>query len=245
MPIHTFQGFFSYAHLDAAASPRLIDGLTVDLEMLVSAKLLNATLSVWRDKTNLRTGERWDPTIEGVLRRSDILIALFTPSWIQSEYCRKEYLIFEEVEATYGGGAYVVPILARPLGEQERHLTPEQRLVNDSLHERQYFPMLAPDFLILDEDARKGKLEEIADDDNRLSHIANASNEVEASKIKSELRVALDTKGVHLVEAPAAKMKQAKRSQIKAVILEAARRRYQVTEGGEIRRALEVHERDK
>jgi RNA:NAD 2'-phosphotransferase (TPT1/KptA family) len=68
---------------------------------------------------------------------------------------------------------------------------------------------------------------------------------VEASKIKSELRVALDTKGVHLVEAPAAKMKQAKRSQIKAVILEAARRRYQVTEGGEIRRALEVHERDK
>jgi TIR domain len=153
-PIQTFKGFFSYAHLDATASPGLIDALTVDLESLVTAKLLNAGLAIWRDRTHLRTGDRWDPAIEGELRGSDILIVLVTPSWIQSDFCRKEYLVFEEVEGAYGGGGYIVPILARSVESQERHLTPAQRLVYESIGGRQYFPMLAADFLARDADGR-------------------------------------------------------------------------------------------
>src|SRR4051794_28874150 len=38
------------------------------------------------------------------------------------------------------------------------------RAVYDSINKRQYFPVLAPDFLALDEDRRKGKLEKIAED---------------------------------------------------------------------------------
>jgi hypothetical protein len=162
--MRTFNGFFSYAHIDAKVSPSLIKALTIELERLVSAKLINAELSIFYDVTRLHAGDRWDPTIDKALRQSDILIVLFTPSWIQSDYCRKEYLVFEEVERSYGGGGYVVPILARPIGGQEQHLTSEQRLVHDALKDRQYFPMLASDFLLLDENPRQKALEEVGDD---------------------------------------------------------------------------------
>ena len=148
-PMRTFNGFFSYAHIDAKASPSLIEALTRKLETLVTVKLINAEFSIFYDETRLHTGDRWDPTIDKALRQSDILIVLFTPSWLQSDYCRKEYLAFEEVEGSYGGGGYVVPIRARPIGEQEQHLTSDQRLVHESLKDRQYFPMLVSDFLLL------------------------------------------------------------------------------------------------
>jgi hypothetical protein len=160
----TFNGFFSYAHVDAKASPSLIEALTIKLQTLITAKFINAKFSMFYDKTRLHTGDRWHPTIDKALRQSDVLIVLFTPSWIQSDYCRKEYLVFEEVEHSYGGGGYVVPILARMIGEQEKHLTPEQRLVHESLKGRQYFPMLANDFLALDENAQQKALEEVGDD---------------------------------------------------------------------------------
>ena len=361
---------------------------------LVSAKLINAELSIFYDVTRLHAGDRWDPTIDKALRQSDILIVLFTPSWIQSDYCRKEYLVFEEVERSYGGGGYVVPILARTIGGQEQHLTLEQRLVHDSLKDRQYFPMLASDFLLLDENARQKALEEVGDDivgilerrrdvagstsasegplptrrtaaewqylrsiqdfeevdfisdeevvidqardrergiyaqidfaerlsvegkhgnsivfsvrqayltvenegpgklsqaddlrdpdsrqnaffvrmygapnaisicidpvpgkiglaelalppasgENRLSRVATATTDVEASKVKAEIRITLDAKGLNL---PAeAKVSQAKRSQITAIILEAARKRHQVNEKGEIHRSISVRERE-
>jgi hypothetical protein len=118
--IRTFQGFFSYAHLDARASGGLVEALTVDLEYVVSAKLLNARLAIWRDTRNIRPGDRWNPAIEEELHRSDILILLITPSWVQSEYCRKEYSFFERIEAAHGGGSYVLPILARSLDNQEK-----------------------------------------------------------------------------------------------------------------------------
>ncbi len=391
-PIQTFKGFFSYAHLDATTSPGLVDALTVDLKDLVSAKLLNASLAIWQDRTHLRTGDRWDPAIEDELRHSDILIVLFTPSWIQSDLCRKEYLVFEEVEVAYGGGGYVVPILVRSVEHQERYLTPAQRPVYESIRERQYFPMLAPDFLARDKDGRRAALEKIADDvvgilerrrdlagqpaaaerpsprrrtaaepefsrsvqdfekvdfvsneevvidrqagevyaqvdfverlavasskgnsivfsvrqaylnvenhgpgclsqaddlrdpnsrqnaffvrlydlpnaisicidpvsgktglaelalpparnENRLSRIATANGEVGAANLTAELRVALDATGLRLPEGPGPRVDQSKRSQIKALILEVARKRYEVTEAGEVRRPIEVRER--
>ena len=68
-----------------------------------------------------------------------------------------------------------------------------------------------------------------------------ATADVEAGKVKAELQVTLDAKGLNL---PEAKVSQAKRSQITAIILEAARRRHQVNEKGEIRRSISVQERE-
>jgi hypothetical protein len=94
----TFNGFFSYAHHDAKVSPNLITDFTSELEGRVASKLTNARFSIWRDEEGLRTGERWNEKIEAQLRGSHVLIVLLTPQWIGSDYCRKEYLFFEEIE---------------------------------------------------------------------------------------------------------------------------------------------------
>jgi TIR domain-containing protein len=160
----SFKGFFSYAHHDALTDPQLVDAFTKTLENRVNARLVNARFSIWRDVEGLRTGNIWNERIETQLRASDILIILLTPRWVDSEFCRKEYLIFEEVEAKREIGEYVAPILARALDQQEKHFTSDQKDVYARLKSRQYQSVLAPDFLKLNEDARTLLIDKIADD---------------------------------------------------------------------------------
>ncbi|HEY1795951.1 MAG TPA: toll/interleukin-1 receptor domain-containing protein [Stellaceae bacterium] len=138
-----FSAFFSYSHLDATATPRQVEPLAAELENIVTARLVNARLGVWRDATHLLTGRRWNDEIESRLRSSDILIVLFSPGWINSDYCRKEYTVFEEVEAGHGSGELVVPILVRPIDDQEEHLDEHQRGIYERLRQRQFYPKLA------------------------------------------------------------------------------------------------------
>ena len=160
----TFTAFFSYAHHDAEADPDLIEALTTRLEKRVSGKILNGRLEIWRDTKGLRTGARWDSAIEAAVRGADLLIVLLTPKWIESEYCRKEYLIFEEVEAGRDDGEYIAPILAEPVDNHEHHLLPDQKPVYESLHERQYFEILATNFLTFADRRRDAAVDRIAQD---------------------------------------------------------------------------------
>jgi hypothetical protein len=89
---------------------------------------------------------------------------LLTPKWIESDYCRKEYTIFEEVEASHAVGEYVAPILARPIDQQMQHLSSEQRDMIGSIRQRQYFEAPATDFLKLPSTRRDAEIEKIADD---------------------------------------------------------------------------------
>jgi hypothetical protein len=158
----TFNGFFSYAHHDAEIDPSLITDFTSQLEGRVGSKLTNARFAIWRDKEGLRTGARWNEKIETELRRADVLILLLTPRWIESDYCRREYTVFEGVEASREIGEYVAPILARPISQQEKHFTPEQKDVHDRIANRQYFK--AVDFLNLNRAQRNSEIEKLADD---------------------------------------------------------------------------------
>jgi hypothetical protein len=107
-----FQAFFSYAHHDADTDPTLAAALTVELEKRVTARLVNARFAIWRDTKGLRTGARWDATIERAVHESDILIVLLGPRWLDSQYCRKEYAIFRQVERARNRDG-IVPIGVR------------------------------------------------------------------------------------------------------------------------------------
>ena len=87
-----FLGFFSYAHHDAETDPGLITALTTALERRVNAKLVNARFEIWRDEERLRIGERWNETIEAILRSANLLIVLPTPSWIGSSIAGRNLL---------------------------------------------------------------------------------------------------------------------------------------------------------
>src|SRR5262249_34377013 len=132
----TYRGFFSYSHHDAETDPGVVKAFTRFLEKRVNAKLANARFEIWRDEEGLRTGDKWSEKIEAQLRACDVLLVLLTPRWIESEYCRKEYTFFEQIESGRTVGEYVAPILARKIEKQEKHLTDEQKKVYERLKSR-------------------------------------------------------------------------------------------------------------
>jgi hypothetical protein len=159
-----FTAFFSYAHDDAEADQALIRAFTTALETRVNAKLANARFVIWRDKHRLRTGDRWDSRIEAGLRACQILIVLLTPRWIESEFCRNEYRIFESSETDRGVGEYVAPILIRAIGREEKYFTADQRDTYESVKSRQYRRVIATQFIKLHKDQRTALIDEVADD---------------------------------------------------------------------------------
>jgi hypothetical protein len=165
MPEHnTYKGFFSYSHDDAEADPGLVKAFTKSLEDRVNAKLTNARFEIWLDKEGIRTGHIWNDKIEAELRASDVMIVLLTPRWIESEYCRKEFITFEEVESAREVGKYVAPILARPIAKQEKYLTVSQRDVYERILARQYFKVNPTAFLKLKQPERASRIDNLADD---------------------------------------------------------------------------------
>jgi hypothetical protein len=99
------------------------------------------------------------------VRASQVFIALLTPKWFESPYCRKEYETFQEVEAALGSGQYyVVPLLARALDSQLRNFDHAQSVTYDSLRRRQYKKIIAADFLTWTENQHDHFVDKIADD---------------------------------------------------------------------------------
>jgi hypothetical protein len=163
-----FRAFFSYAHQDASADPDLVRLLTEQLQIRTQLRLVNGTFEIWRDDEGLRAGDRWKPKLKEVIRNSDILIVLLTPSWLGSDDCRREYEIFEEAEAersqdSYVAG-YIMPILFREVERTQSTLTSEQRDLYDRLAGRQYRRALATGFRALSPADQSVFIEEIADD---------------------------------------------------------------------------------
>jgi hypothetical protein len=69
--------FVSYSHKDAAAQEKLQTHL---------APWKRDGVTVWYDK-NIEPGAQLDPDIARELRQADIFVALFSPSYLDSNYC--------------------------------------------------------------------------------------------------------------------------------------------------------------
>ena len=104
---------------------------------------------------------------------------MLSPRWLGSDYCRKEFNIFREVERELGMETLVVPLLLREVASKKKQLTKEQLDVFENLSTRQYKPVLVKDFLKLDKDERdilvESLAEEIAKTLEPLFEAANAS----------------------------------------------------------------------
>jgi hypothetical protein len=171
--------FFSYSHLDGELDPSLFAAFSTELEARVSAQFVNDKLNIWRDKNGLLTGVDWNATIEASLRESKLLIVMLSPKWLGSDYCRKEFTIFREVERELGMETLVVPLLLREVASKKKQLTKEQLDIFEHLSARQYKSVLVKEFLNLDEDERdilvESLAEEIAKTLEPLFEAANAS----------------------------------------------------------------------
>ena len=87
--------FLSYARIKD-----LYNGVTEfkeHLEWSLRLQTGNKAFAVFQDKNDILVGENFSDIIENELSETGALIILYSPTWINSSYCRKEYTMFKTV----------------------------------------------------------------------------------------------------------------------------------------------------
>lgn len=92
---NNFEIFCSYAHSDNDDS--WVDDLVQALDRM-TRKLSGVSLKIFVDRESLITADIWEKKIQTALQSSNLLIAVISPSYIKSEWCRKEWNIFNAKE---------------------------------------------------------------------------------------------------------------------------------------------------
>lgn len=67
--------------------------------------------TVFQDTHNLGSGQHFPEELQNALRRADVFLALVSPAWLQSDWCRKEFSTFT-VNATDAARLHrILPVL--------------------------------------------------------------------------------------------------------------------------------------
>lgn len=114
--------FFSYPHFNNAIDANYLVGLCERITLEYKA-LTNDDLEVFIDTRNLRDIKAWKSGLKDGLREASILIAVITPSYLRSKWCRSEYRHFMNRERKVGRKDLIFPIYYL-------ELTPNHRAVD-------------------------------------------------------------------------------------------------------------------
>lgn len=66
---------------------------------------------VFQDKHNLRDGQHFPEELETAVHAADVFLALVSPAWLQSEWCRKEFALFTSNGSDTSRLHRIVPVL--------------------------------------------------------------------------------------------------------------------------------------
>ena len=123
--------FISYAHSDNQDG--LVDKILKKIKEIYRA-LTGEQLRIFIDHTDIMTADLWQDRISVELRQSRLLLAMLSPSYFKSEWCRREWFMAEDKEEKiniFQGSSLIsgaiVPILIYPLkrarlSKEEKHL---------------------------------------------------------------------------------------------------------------------------
>lgn len=59
----------------------------------------NPSVTVFLDKEEIKSGNSWKGSLSAALDQCAVFVILLSPSWLHSEWCRKEYLYFKSLQA--------------------------------------------------------------------------------------------------------------------------------------------------
>lgn len=107
---------------------------------------------IFQDRRDIRVGQQWKERIEQTLNSTTILIAVLSPSFFKSEYCRKEIEQFLDREARLGRSDLIVPVYYVPVPGFEQGAANRDGLV-EVMKSRQLFDWTALRFA--DRDSRE------------------------------------------------------------------------------------------
>lgn len=87
--------FISYRHSDKEKTVKFIEQFVDALENSLDQRLQQG---VYIDRDRLKAGYKFNIAIAGALRESVCLIAILSPEYYNSDYCRREYVAMERIE---------------------------------------------------------------------------------------------------------------------------------------------------
>jgi TIR domain len=102
VPGFDYDLFFSYARDD---SPEWVHALEESLRQDLIDRL-GPDVAIWRDKDNIRFGQNWREEIGDAVKASAALLAIMSPSYQLSSWCRRECQTF--VDHAQAGNRYKV-----------------------------------------------------------------------------------------------------------------------------------------
>lgn len=102
-----FEAFMSYAHHDDRNGrlTKLRDGLSDEVRAHTGEPF-----EIFLDYEDIGLGEDWRQRLESGLAEATFLVAILTPSFLKSEYCRSELAMFIEHESDLGRDDLILPI---------------------------------------------------------------------------------------------------------------------------------------
>ena len=93
---------------------------------------------IFRDKKDIKWGQRWRERLEEGLDEAVFLILILTPSYFQSQPCREEYELFLEREKKLGRNDLILAVYYVDCDELEDPAIRESNPCAKDLYERQY-----------------------------------------------------------------------------------------------------------
>ena len=91
VPGHKHDLFLSYAHAEAAWTDAFRKALCDEFQVRTGE-----VVTVWQDTRNLRVGQKWASEIEEGIRNAAAFLAIVSPSYLNSPWCRQERAIVLE-----------------------------------------------------------------------------------------------------------------------------------------------------
>ncbi|HLO17422.1 MAG TPA: right-handed parallel beta-helix repeat-containing protein [Anaerolineales bacterium] len=106
----TFAAFFSYVHADDEHDNGRLTAIRKWLEEEISAQT-GESFEIFQDRDDIHWGHAWEERINSTLDSSTFLIAVVTPRYLRSAYCRKEFERFTEREKKLKRNDLILPML--------------------------------------------------------------------------------------------------------------------------------------
>ena len=98
----SLQIFLSYARADHELPPNRKGGkgfvscLVEQLHYEFKQRGVLHDLEVWRDTRKVAPGDQFDHIIEEAIRQSNLFVAVLSPNWMESDFCKNELESFRQ-----------------------------------------------------------------------------------------------------------------------------------------------------
>lgn len=128
--------FISYTRIkDTKNTYFAVSNFTPHFQEELRQKSGNISLTVFQDTQCIREGARWEDAIGDAVRSARIFLILLSPTWLVSDWCKKEYDIFKR-EKTAKPEKVVIPLLWDEIAEES--LQPDQKLLLEDIKQYQF-----------------------------------------------------------------------------------------------------------